>query len=68
MGSQREVTKEQMTQNGASVTHSPVRMGAVRTEREMSALNSAHSSRMSECTRKAGKKDVTKDRGIPSRS
>lgn len=40
MGSQREVTKEQMTQNGASITHSPVTVGAVRCEKEMSVMNS----------------------------
>lgn len=41
MGSLREVTEEQTTQNGASVTHSPVTVGTARTEREMSTLNSA---------------------------
>lgn len=41
VGSPREVTEEQTTQNGASVTHSPVTVGAARTEREMSTLNSA---------------------------
>ena len=41
MVSQREGTKEQTTQNGVSVTHGPVTVGAARTEREMSTLNSA---------------------------